>query len=67
MFCEFMEEIKEGGKISKIYKGSDVDNWTLNDLESMVELFKRSEDDPKKTSKFKLQEFDLDVPKKSKN
>jgi len=52
-FCEFLEKFK--------VSGADIDNWTFNDLETMVDIFKREKDDPNVTSKFKLQELDLDV------
>ena len=39
----------------------ELDQWTFNDLETLVEVFKREQDDPNKTSKYKLQDIDLDV------
>jgi hypothetical protein len=43
------------------HPGSDVDKWTISELETMVELFKRSMDGPKNASKFKVQEVELYV------
>ena len=39
--------------------GSDIDNWSIAELEVMVELFKRSLDQPETSSKFKVQSIDL--------
>ena len=66
-FCDFLVKIVEGGK--KIFnflnfEGDEVDLWTFNELESLVEIYKREKDDPNTASKFKLQDIDLDVKQK---
>lgn len=42
-------------------KGEDIDNWTMGELETLVELYKRYFDKPGVVSKYKLQDIDLDV------
>lgn len=39
--------------------GENIDVWSLNDLETMVDLFKRTLDQPGQYSLYKLQEIDL--------
>jgi hypothetical protein len=41
--------------------GDNVDNWNINDLETLVDLYKRSLDKPGVYNHYKLQEIDLDV------
>ena len=41
--------------------GEDVDLWNMNDLETLVDLFKRNCDKPGAYSYFKMQEIDIDV------
>ena len=53
-FAEFLASEKE--------EGANVDNWSIHEIETLVDLFKRSHDKPGQFSKYKLQDIDLDVP-----
>jgi hypothetical protein len=41
--------------------GSELDNWSFNDLETFVEVYKRQLPDEEKQLKYKIQEIELDV------
>ena len=49
------KDVKEEGDFSEL------DQWTLSDLETLVELFKRGLSDPDLVLKYKIQDIDLDV------
>lgn len=52
-FIAYMGKQKEGGE--------NVDIWTMSDIETLVDLYKRSQDPPGVLTKYKLQDVDLDV------
>lgn len=50
-FLEFLRIQKDGGE--------NIDNWSLNDLETLTDLFVRSLDPPGVFSEYKMQEIDI--------
>lgn len=50
-FLEFLKDQKTGG--------DSIDNWSLNDLETLTDLFVRSLDVPGRFSEYKMQEIDI--------
>jgi hypothetical protein len=58
-FAHALGKRKKAGKIN--LSGEDIDNWTMNELETLVDLYKREQDKPGLPSKYKLQDIDLEV------
>jgi hypothetical protein len=58
-FSHFIGKMKTGGILKS--QGEDIDNWSMDELETLVELYKKSLDKPGVVSRYKLQEIDLDV------
>lgn len=48
-------------EVLRVSPGEDIDNWSMEELETLVELYKMDTDKPGIVSKYKLQDIDLDV------